>query len=114
MLANLAPRCAQAGELGAYLARFWEHLGDFVCILGAILLKWAKTKKTTILHQFESFLGSGGWSWRLCWPILALCWVMLGYASAILEQLGDKLGPKSANMSQDSTQGRLDENFDGF
>ena len=44
-LANLAPRCAQAGELGGYLARFWEHLGDFFCILGAVLPKWAKTKK---------------------------------------------------------------------
>ena len=29
MLANLAPRCAQEGELGAYLARFWMHLGVF-------------------------------------------------------------------------------------
>ena len=52
MLANLAPRCAQEGELGAYLARFWEHLVDFFCILGAIFPKWAKTKKTTTVHHF--------------------------------------------------------------
>ena len=43
MLANLAPKCAQEGELEAYLARFLEHLGDFLCILGAIFPKWAKT-----------------------------------------------------------------------
>ena len=52
MLANLAPRCAQEGELGAYLARFWVHLVDFFCILGAIFPKWAKTKKTTTVHHF--------------------------------------------------------------
>ena len=52
MLANLAPRCAQAGELGGYLARSWEHLGDFFCILGAILPQWAKTKKTMIVNYF--------------------------------------------------------------
>ena len=60
MLANLAPRCAQDGELGAYLARFWEHLGDFFCILGAILSKWAKTKKRRQFLIFEGFFRPGG------------------------------------------------------
>ena len=50
-LANLAPRCAREGELGAYLARLWVHLVDFFCILGAIFPKWAKTKKTTMVHH---------------------------------------------------------------
>ena len=35
----------------ANLAHFWEHLGDFFWILGAILPKIAKTEKTTrVLH----------------------------------------------------------------
>ena len=54
-LANLAPRCAQDGQLGgkiANLAHFLEHLGDLCWILGAILPKMAKTKKTTIVEHF--------------------------------------------------------------
>ena len=34
---------------------------------------------------------------------------MLGHLGAILKQLGDKMGPESAKMSQDSAQERQDE-----
>ena len=34
---------------------------------------------------------------------------MLGYPGAILEQLGDKMAPKSATMSQDTAQERQDD-----
>ena len=106
MLANLAPRCAQVGELGAYLARFWEHLGDFFCILGAILPKWAKTKKTTRVHHFERFFLDLG---PLLKAMLAHLGATLGHLGAIFEQLGDKMCPESAKMSQDSGQERQDE-----
>ena len=36
----------------ANLAHIWEHLDDFFWILGAILPKMAKTKKTTTVHHF--------------------------------------------------------------
>ena len=36
----------------ANLAHFWEHLGDLCWILGAILPKMAKTKKTTTVEHF--------------------------------------------------------------
>ena len=44
-MANLEPKMAN-------LAHFWEHLGDLFWILGAILPKMAKTKKTTTVHHF--------------------------------------------------------------
>ena len=44
-MANLEPKMAN-------LAHFWEHLGDFFCILGAILPKIAKTEKTTTVEHF--------------------------------------------------------------
>ena len=44
-MANLEPKMAN-------LAHFWEHLGDFFCILDAILPKMAKTEKTTIVQHF--------------------------------------------------------------
>ena len=76
MLANLAPRCAQDGELGAYLARFWQHLGDFFCILGAIFPKLAKTKKTTTVEHSGSFFFILG---ALVEAMLAHLGAMLGY-----------------------------------
>ena len=36
----------------ANLSHFWEHLGDLFWILGAILQKIAKTKKTTTVEHF--------------------------------------------------------------
>ena len=44
-MANLEPKMAN-------LAHFWEHLGDFFCILGAILPEIAKTEKTTTVQHF--------------------------------------------------------------
>ena len=41
----------------ANLAHIWEHLGDFFWILGAILSKIAKIKKTTTVHHFGRFFG---------------------------------------------------------
>ena len=38
---------------------------------------------------------------RPCLFILERCWAMLGQLGAILKQLGDKMWPKSAKMSQD-------------
>ena len=42
-------------------------------------------------------------------PILALCWSMLGHFGAILRQLGDKMGPKSAKMGKNSARDRQHE-----
>ena len=46
------PKMANLEAKMANLAHFWEHLGDLFWILGAILPKMAKTKKTTIVHHF--------------------------------------------------------------
>ena len=43
--ANLAPKMAN-------LAHFWHPLDDFFGILGVILSKIAKIKKTTTVHHF--------------------------------------------------------------
>ena len=80
MLANLAPRCAQEGELGAYLARFW-------CILLTFFVSWArsfqngrKPKKRRQFITFEGFFGSGGplggdvGDLGVCWAIWAPSW----------------------------------------
>ena len=52
----LAPRWGQDGAKlnlrWATCAHFWEDLGDFFWILGAILPKLAKTRKTTTVHHF--------------------------------------------------------------
>ena len=90
----------------ANLAHFWEHLGDLFWILGAILPKMAKTKKTTIVHHFSRFFGVLG---LLLEAMLAHLGAMLGHLGAILEQLGDKMRPESAKMTQDSAQERQDE-----
>ena len=76
------PKIANLEAKMANLAHFWEHLGDFFWILGAILPKPAKTKKmTTVQHFWRVYGGPGaalggylGPSWRyvgLCWAILA-------------------------------------------
>ena len=51
-LANLAPKMANLGAKMANLTHFWEHLGDLFWILGAILPKMAKTRKTTTVDHF--------------------------------------------------------------
>ena len=111
-LANLAPRCAQDGQLGgqdgqlgALLGASWRPVGSWA----RSCQKWRKPKKRREYNTFEGLLGSWGCSWRLCWLILALCWAMLGHLGAILEQLGDKMRPESAKMIQDSAQERQDE-----
>ena len=59
-LANLAPRCAQEGELGAYLARFWLHLGVFFVSWSRSFQNGRKPKKRRQFFTFRSFFGSGG------------------------------------------------------
>ena len=49
------PKMANLEAKMANLAHFWEYLGDLCWILGAILPKMAKTKKTTIVHHFYLF-----------------------------------------------------------
>ena len=46
------PKMANLEAKMANLAHFWEHLGDFFWILGAILPKTAKTTKTTTVEHF--------------------------------------------------------------
>ena len=96
------PKMANLGGKIANLAHFLEHLGDLCWILGAILPKMAKTKKTTTVHHFGRFF-----------PVLeakmAHLGAMSGHVGAILEQLGDEIGLKSAKMSQESGQERQHE-----
>ena len=100
------PKMANLEAKMANLAHFWEHLGDLFWILGAILPKMAKTKKTTIVHHFGRFFRVLG---LLLEAMLAHLGAMLGHVGAILEQLGDEMGLKSAKMSQESGQERQDE-----
>ena len=100
------PKMANLEAKMANLAHFWEHLGDLFWILGAILPKMTKTKKTTTVHHFWRFFGVLG---LLLEAMLAHLGAMLRHLGAILEQLGDKMAPKSAKMSQDSAQERQDE-----
>jgi len=46
------PKMANLEAKMANLAHFWEHLGDLFWILGAILPKMAKTRKTTTVEHF--------------------------------------------------------------
>ena len=100
------PKMANLEAKMANLAHFWEHLDDFFWILGAILPKMAKTKKTTIVHHFGRFFPILG---AVLEAKLAHLGAMLGHVGAILEQLGDEMGLKSAKMSQESGQERQDE-----
>jgi len=46
------PKMANLEAKMANLAHFWEHLGDPFWILGAILPKMAKPRKTTTVEHF--------------------------------------------------------------
>ena len=106
MLANLAPRCAQEGELGPYLARFWVHLVDVFLHLGLDLSKMGENQKNDDSSSLlKVFLDLGA----LSEAMLAHLGAMLGDLGAILEQLGDKMWTESAKVSQDSSQERQDE-----
>ena len=115
-LANLAPRCAQDGQLGsqdgqlgALLGASWRPVLD----LGRDLAKNGENQKndesTALLKVFWGPGAPLGGYVGLSWLILALCWAVLGHLGAILEQLGDKMGPKSAKMNQESAQDRQHE-----
>ena len=115
-LANLAPRCAQDGQLGgqdgqlgALLGAYWRPVLD----LGRDLAKNGENQKnnesTALLKVFWGPGAAPGGYVGSSWLILALCWAMLGHLGAILEQLGDKMRPESAKMIQDSAQERQDE-----
>ena len=112
-LANLAPRCAQDGQLGSQDGQLGALLGApwrLFLDLGRDLAKNSENHKNDDSRALlKVFLGSWGCSWRLCWLILALCWAMLGHLGAILEQLGDKMRPESAKIGQDNAQERQDE-----
>ena len=105
ILDNLARRCAQKGELGAYLARFWMHLGVFFVSWSRSLQNGRKPKKRQPFITFEGFLDLG----TLSEAMLAHLGAMLGRLGSILEQLGDKMWTESAKMSQDSGQERQDK-----
>ena len=83
----------------ANLAHFWEHLGDFFCILGAILPKMAKTKKTTTVHHFGRFFGVLG----------LLLEAMLAPLGATLGDFGPSGRHLGATWRQDAAQERQDE-----
>mgnify|MGYP007023185403 FL=1 len=69
----------------ANLAHFWEHLGDLFWILGAILPKIAKTKKTTIVYHFSKFFWVLG---LLLEAMLVHLGAMLGYVGSSGRHLG--------------------------
>ena len=90
----------------ANLARFWENLGDFFWILGAILSKLAKSKKTTTVHPFGRFFGVLG---VLLEAILAHLGAMLGHLGAMLSYVGLSWRHLAPTWRQDGTQERQDE-----
>ena len=67
------------------LARFWEHLGDFFWILGAIFPELAKTTKTTRVQHFYRVLGILG---VLLEAMLSHLGAMLGYVVPSGRHLG--------------------------
>ena len=79
---------------GSIWGAFWSHLG-----------KQAENQKTLKTKFFRDSGGPG----EQFWINLALCWAMLDHLGAILEQLGDKVAAKSANMSQHGAQERQHE-----
>ena len=113
--AKLEPRWRYVVQLGAKMCprgRTWSLLGALLgaswrlfLYLGGDLSKMGEIKKTTIVHHFEGFFGSGG----LSEAMLAHLGAMLGRLGAILEQLGDEMWTESAKMSQDSGQEHQDE-----
>ena len=87
---------------GVLLGRFGEHFG-------AIWANKRKIKKPWKTLGFYWFFEDSGGPGEQFWTNLALCWAMLGHLGAILEQLGDKMSAKSANMSQHGAQERQHE-----
>ena len=79
------PKMANLEAKMANLAHFWEHLGDLCWILGAILPKMAKTKKTTTVQHFGRFFGVLG---LLLEAMLAHLGAMLGYVGPSGRHLG--------------------------
>ena len=79
------PKMANLEAKMANLAHFWEHLGDLFWILGAILPKMAKPRKTTTVEHFRRFLGVLG---LLLEAMLAHLGAMLGYVGPSGHHLG--------------------------
>ena len=110
MLANLAPRCAQADKLGGYLAS----------ISVTFFVSWArscqnvrKPGKRRWFITFKGFFRSWGCSWRLCWLILALfcaiwvpSWSNLATRCGLRAPRRAKIAAKSAKMRQDGENQR--------
>ena len=105
-LANLAPRCAQDGELGgqdgqlgALLGASWRPFLD----LGRVLAKNCENQKnddtTSLLKVFwgpgAALGGYVGSSWRY----VGLCWAILAPSLAILADLALKLRPSWQDVS---------------
>ena len=93
------PKMANLEVKMANLAHFWEHLDDMFWILGAILPKIAKTKKTTIVQHFLKLFAVLG---VLLEAMLAHLGAMLGYVEPSWRHLG-------ATWRQDGTQERQNE-----
>ena len=86
------PKMANLGGKIANLAHFLEHLGDLCWILGAILPKMAKTKKTTTVHHFGRFFGVLG----------LLLEAMLAHLGATLGDFGPSGRHLGATWRQDA------------
>ena len=86
------PKMANLGGKIANLAHFLEHLGDLCWILGAILPKMAKTKKTMIVHHFGRFFGVPG----------LLLEAMLAHLGATLGDFGPSGRHLGATWRQDA------------
>jgi hypothetical protein len=91
------------------LRPFWEASCPLFGILEAKSQIAKNLQKPQVFNGFSRFLGDLGALGEQFCPILALCWSMLGHFGAILRQLGGKMGPKSAKMSQHSAQDRQHE-----
>ena len=115
-LANLAPRCAQDGQLGgqdcqlgALFGASWRPLLD----LGRDLAKNCENQKTTTVQRFgrffgvlglvlEAMLGYLGAVLGYIGAMLAHLRAMLSHLGAILRQVGEKMAPKIAKTSQEN------------
>ena len=86
------PKIVNLGGKIANLAHFLEHLGDLCWILGAILPKMAKTKKTTTVHHFGRFFGVLG----------LLLEAMLAHLGATLGDFGPSGRHLGATWRQDA------------
>ena len=85
-------KMANLGGKIANLAHFLEYLGDLCWILGAILPKMAKTKKTTTVHHFGRFFGVLG----------LLLEAMLAHLGATLGDFGPSGRHLGATWRQDA------------